>query len=144
MLQLPDASAKAVPSKVTPSVSNRLTLAPDSAPVPLKVGVATLVTLSLFDVPLSDAACRSGALGASAVASTVTTSAAEAALVFPATSVCLAVRVCPPSASAELVIVQLPAPLAIAEPSTVVPSVSSSVTVAPDSAPDPVKTGVVV
>ena len=57
MLQLPEPSAVAVPNKVVPSVSYRLTVLFASA-VPVTVGAAVLVTLDVFK--LSDV----GALGA--------------------------------------------------------------------------------
>src|SRR5207237_182314 len=78
-----------------------------------------------------------------AVVSIVTASPAEAALVLPAMSVCLVVRVWLPLDNVELVIDQLPKPSAVAVPRTVVPLVSNSVTVAPASAPLPLNTGVV-
>ena len=62
--QLPEPSAARVPSTVVPSVSYSVTVAPASAPLPLTVGVVLLVRLSVLDAPLSDAAARSGALGA--------------------------------------------------------------------------------
>ena len=73
--QLPEPSAVAVPSTVVPSVSYSVTVAPASAPLPVTVGVVLLVRLSVLDAPLSDAAARSGALGAAAVVSIVTASA---------------------------------------------------------------------
>ena len=63
--QFPEPSAVAVPSTVVPSVSNNETAAFASL-VPVKVGVASLVMLSVFDAPVSDAALRSGAEGAAA------------------------------------------------------------------------------
>src|SRR5260370_26175709 len=96
--------------------------------------------LSVFDEPVSVAAVRSGADGAAAVVSIVTTRPAEAALVLPAISVCLAVSVWLPLDNVVLVIDQLPEPSAVAVPRTVVPLVSNSVTVAPASAPPPLNT----
>ncbi len=59
--------------------------------VPPIVGVASLVIPSVELVPLSvDSAVMAGAAGA--VVSIVTTNSAEAALVFPAASVALAVN----------------------------------------------------
>src|SRR5258705_187357 len=102
-----------------------------------------LVLLSVV-LPESDAAARSGVDGAAGAAvSIVTERPAEATLVLPAMSVCLAVRVWLPPDNVELVIDQLPEPFAVAVPRTVVPLVSNSVTVAPTSAPLPVNTGVV-
>ena len=56
--------------------------------------------------------------------SMVTVKPLDATLVLPAASVALAVRMCIPSVSAELVILQLPEPFATAEPNSVVPFVS--------------------
>src|SRR5207253_2202554 len=133
--QLPEPSAVAVPSTVVPLVSNSVTVAPASAPLPVNTGVVLLVMLSVLDEPESVAAVMSGADGAAAVVSMVTARPALALLVFLPISVCLAVRVWLPLDNVELVIDQLPEPSAVAVPSTVVPLVSNSVTVAPASAP---------
>src|SRR5207237_374417 len=82
--QLPEASATALPSTVVPLVSNSVTVAPASAPLPVNTGVVFLVTLSVCEVPVSVAAVMSGAEGAAAVVSIVTARPAEAALVLPA------------------------------------------------------------
>src|SRR4029079_15750524 len=141
--QLPEASASPVPSTVVPLVSNSVTVAPASAPPPANTGVVLLVMLSVCEVPVSVAAVMSGADGAAAAVSIVMARPAEATLVLPAMSVCLAVTVWLPAASVELVIDQLPEASASPVPSTVVPLVSNSVTVAPASAPPPANTGVV-
>ena len=52
----------------------------------------------------------------------VTLSAADAALVLPATSVAVAVRLWAPLVSAAVVKLQAPLPLAVALPSRVAPS----------------------
>ncbi len=91
--QLPRPSAIALPSTVVPLVSYSVTVAPASAPLPLNTGVVTLVMLSVLEAPVSVAAVRSGADGATAAVSIVTASPAEATLVLPARSVCLAVSV---------------------------------------------------
>ena len=52
----------ATPVPITVVPSNKVTVLPASA-VPVKVGVAALVMLSVLDLPLSDAAVRSGADG---------------------------------------------------------------------------------
>ena len=57
---VPVAVAMPVPTTVVPS--NRVTVLPASA-VPVKVGVVTLVMLSVLDTPLSEAATRSGLSG---------------------------------------------------------------------------------
>ena len=117
-------------------------VAPGSTPIPLKVGVLSLVTPSVFDTPVSDFVSRLGADGVFAMVSIVTFSAVEALLDPPESVVCVADSVWMPSASSLAVIVQFPAAVATAVPSTVVPSLSCSVTVAPASAPTPAKTGV--
>src|SRR5437870_1678345 len=109
MLCVPAARARAEERRVgkvggplrtwTPSLKI-LTLLPASA-VPVKVGVVTLVMLSVLELPLSLAAARSGAEGAAgAVVSMVTLSAAEAAEMLPAASVAVAVMLCVPAARA--------------------------------------------
>ena len=57
MVHCPARVAMPVPITVVPS--NRVTVLPASA-VPVKVGVVTLVMLSVLDAPLSEAATRSG------------------------------------------------------------------------------------
>ena len=60
--------------------------------VPVKVGVLSLVILSVLEVPLSLAATRSGTDGAAgAVVSMVMLNALDAALRFPAASIAFAV-----------------------------------------------------
>src|SRR5437773_1035383 len=82
--------------------------------------------LSVFELPLSLAAVRSGTDGAAgAAASIVTLRALEAVPVLPARSVALAVMLCGPSLRVTvLVMVQLPLPLAAAVP-TGLPSLKS-------------------
>ena len=63
-----------VPIAVVPS--NKLTVLPASA-VPVKVGLVTLVRLSVLDTPLSDAATRSGVVGAAGATSRMTDLAGE-------------------------------------------------------------------
>jgi hypothetical protein len=139
-LQMPPV-AMAVPNTVVPSVSYTVTTEPDSA-VPVKVGVETLVMLSVFEVPLSEMADRSGVLGALGAVESITIAIpAEALLVLPAVSVALLVSVWEPSDRALVVTLQLPSPSAVAVPSTVVPSVSYAVTSEFDSAV-PVRVGV--
>ena len=108
--------------------------------VPVKVGVVTLVMLSVLDTPLSDAASRSGADGAAgAMVSMVTGKAAEAALTLPATSVALAVMLWVPFARVDVVANQSPFTVVMPVPTWVVPS--NRVTVLPASAV-PVKVGI--
>jgi hypothetical protein len=90
---LPEPSAVVVPSTVVPSVSYKVTAEPASA-VPVSVGVVSLVRLSVEEVPLSDAALKSGAEGVvGAIASIVTDKALDTEELLPAPSVALAVRV---------------------------------------------------
>ena len=73
----------------------KVTVASDSRPAMSKVGVVSSVTLSVFKVPESLAAWRSGVFGAEATLSMTRLGAlaAEASRTFPARSVCLAVTV---------------------------------------------------
>src|SRR4029079_1388019 len=129
ILQLPEPSATAVPNTVLPFVSYKVTVAPTSALLPVKVGVVLFVMLSVLEVPESDPAIKSGAEGAATVVSIVTLNALDATLTFPARSVCLAVKLCEPGDKVALVILQLPEPSATAVPNTVLPFVSYKVTV---------------
>ena len=89
------------------------------------VGVVTLVLLSVLLLPESEVLARSGAFDAEgAVVSIVTVRLADAALVFPAASVALVVKVCVPLVKVLEVMLQLPELSAVAVPSTVVPLVS--------------------
>ena len=84
----------AVPLASAVVPSKRVTVLPASA-VPVNVGVLTLVTLSVLEVPLSLAAVRSGAEGAAgAVVSMVMLRAAEATERLPAASAAVAVTLC--------------------------------------------------
>src|SRR3954453_4029493 len=108
MLQLPLPWAVPLPTLVAPSNSVTVLLA---SAVPVKVGVATLVRLSVLDEPESEAVARSGAEGAvGAVVSIVTDRPVEAVLVLPAASVALAVIVWLPVDSVEAAMLQLPLP----------------------------------
>src|SRR5947209_2712483 len=103
MLQLPLPSAVPVPMRVLPP-RNSCTLLLASA-VLVKVGVVTLVMLSVLDVPLSLAAVRSGAEGAAgALVSMVMLKAPERAETLPAASVALAVMLWLPSARAVVMV----------------------------------------
>ena len=139
---LPCASAVVVPSIIFPPVSNKLMMARASV-VPLKSSTFNLVLPSLLETPVSLAAASVGAAGlAGDVLSIVTSILAEVLLTLPAVSLVLAVRVCVPSLSMELVIDQLPEPSAVVVPSTVLPSVSYSTMLA-FASEVPVKIGVV-
>jgi hypothetical protein len=109
--------------------------------VPMKVGVVSLVRLSVLDAPVSEAATRSGTDGATTELLTIVIESGDvAALVLPAASVAVAVMACVPWARAELVTVQLPLESAVAVPIWVEPA--NTLTVLPASAV-PVKVGVV-
>ncbi len=102
-----------------------MTVAPASAPLPVMVGVVALVMLSVLLLPASEPLAKSGAPGADgAVVSIVTVKPADAALVLPAASVTLVVKVCAPLVRVLDVMLQLPEPSAVAVPNTVVPLVS--------------------
>ena len=107
---------------------------------PMTVGAATLVSRSLETVPLSEAADKAKVGAPGAVLSMVRTSAAEAVLVFPATSIVRAVRVWLPSARPPDWIDQLPAPSAVELPTSVAPSYSMTALLA---SAVPVTTGAV-
>ena len=93
----------AVPLPTAVPPSKIVTVLPASA-VPVKVGVVTLVSLSVLEVPESLAAARSGADGAAgAVVSIVMLSAPDAAETLPAASVAVAVMLWVPCDSALVV-----------------------------------------
>ncbi len=62
--QFPEPSAVVVPKIVVPSVSYKVIVAPDTALLPLKVGVLSFVISSVWLLPLSVPAVILGALGA--------------------------------------------------------------------------------
>ena len=88
------AATVALPTMVAPSRS--VTTSP-STPVPLMVGVVTLVMRSLFEKPLSLACARASAPGAAVEVTMCRFSAGEVAEASPATSVSTAVSTCRPS-----------------------------------------------
>ncbi len=93
--------------------------------LPASAAPVTVTTLALVmpspTVPLSgENAVMVGAVGATV--STVTLSALEVPLTLPAASVAVVVRLCVPLASWPVVKLQAPVPLAVAVPSSVVPS----------------------
>src|SRR5205085_1984400 len=120
--------------------SNSLTVLPASA-VPVKVGVATLVMLSVFDAPLSEAAPRSGVEGAAGeIGRASCRGGAEAEVGVAAVSGALAVRLCNPTLRRVLLVVHVwLVSSAVVLRSWVAPS--NSLTVLPASAV-PVKVGV--
>ena len=88
-VQLPLLSAVVEPNELDPV--NNSTVLPASA-VPVKVGVVSLVLLSVLEMPVSDEEARSGVEGGDgAVASTVIDKEADTLDTFPATSVAFAV-----------------------------------------------------
>ena len=92
MLQLPPASATAVPRTVLPSESYNVTRVPASA-CPLMVGVVSLVMSSLEEDPVSEAESRSSPVGAvGAAVSTVTPNSVLVDETFPAESAAVAVK----------------------------------------------------
>src|SRR6185312_9054767 len=104
--QKPVASALPVPTITAPS--DNVTKALASA-LPVNVGVVTLVVLSVFDAPLSDAADRSGLLGVAGTAvSILTDSSGEAPLTLPVRSVACARITWNPSFRAAAVTDQIP------------------------------------
>ena len=93
--------------------------------LPASAAPVTVTTLALVmpspTVPLSgENAVMVGAVGATV--STVILIAFEAELVVPAIFVAVTVKLCAPLASAVVVKLQAPVPLAVAVPSSVVPS----------------------
>ena len=83
MLHLPLPSATTLPTWVAPSNSFTVLLA---SAVPVKVGVVTLVSLSVLDEPESDDGAKTGDDGDDgALRSSVTMKEAEAPLWIPAT-----------------------------------------------------------
>jgi len=93
-----------------------------AAAVPVKVGVVTLVMLSVLEEPESLAAVMSGVSGAAgARVSIVMLKALDTAETLPAKSVAIAVMLWVPSPRALVVTVALP-PLATALPTGVPPS----------------------
>ena len=139
MLQLPLPSAVTLPTVPATELAS-VTVLPASA-VPVKVGVVSLVILSVSDSPVSDPAARSGADGAAGLPVSIEIARpADAAETLPAASVAVIVIVCAPSLSVEAVMLQLPLPSAVALP-TVPATELPSVTVLPASAV-PVNVGV--
>ena len=94
MVHVPLEFVVVLPIWVVPS--NSLTVLPAAA-VPVNVGVVSLVRLSVFDDPVSDADERSGAEGVDIEPLlTLIARADEATLVLPAASVAVAVMLCMP------------------------------------------------
>ncbi len=85
---MPLLSAVDVPIEVEPANSSTLLFA---SAVPLKVGVVSLVRLSLLELPRSEAVIRSGVDGVAVEVSIVRLSAVDAEDVLPALSVAFAV-----------------------------------------------------
>ena len=88
-LQFPLLSAVVVPKELLPAKSSTVLLA---SAVPVKVGVVSLVRLSLLDVPVSESTARSGTDGAAGADTSMLIVKAEDALeTFPTASVAFAV-----------------------------------------------------
>ena len=129
--------AETVPRESSPE--NSSIKAPASA-VPVKVGVLSLVSWSLLEMPVSESAASAKLSGASgAVVSTVIVTASDRSLALPAASVALAETLCSPSARIVAVTLQSPDASAVTVPRKSSPENSSIV--APASA-IPVKVGV--
>lgn len=115
MLQLPELSAVVVPT-VPFTEDTRVTVLLASA-VPVKVGVVSLVMLSVFELPVSVPSVISGTEGAAgANVSIVMARAGEAGLIFPAVFVAVAVILWLPSVRTLLVMLQLPIKFAVVVP----------------------------
>src|SRR6185436_3683803 len=110
-LQAPAPLALTLPSRLAPSKT--LTVALASA-VPVSVRVLSLVMPSPTTLLSVEYDAMVGLTGATV--SMVTLSAVDAALVLPATSVAVAVRLCAQLVSAAVVKLQAPAPLAVTLP----------------------------
>ena len=90
-LQFPLLSAVVDPKELLPAKSSTMLLA---SAVPVKVGVVSLVLLSVFELPVSELESRSGVDGAAgAAASMLIVNSAEASDTFPVASVAFAVMV---------------------------------------------------
>ena len=88
-LQFPLLSADVVPKELLPAKSSTVLLA---SAVPVKVGVVSVVRLSLLDVPVSESAARSGTDGAAGTDTSILIVKAEDAFeTFPAASMAFAV-----------------------------------------------------
>ena len=90
IVQFPEPSAVVVPREMVPSRNSSTVLL--ASAVPVKVGVVSLVMLSVLELPVSEAAVIFGVEGAAgAEVSMVMARGLEAGLVFPAASVAVAV-----------------------------------------------------
>ena len=88
-LQFPLLSAVVDPKELLPAKSSTVLLA---SAVPVKVGVVSLVLLSVFELPVSELESRSGVDGAAGAAASIMIVKAEDAFeTFPAASVTCAV-----------------------------------------------------
>ncbi|CFU07062.1 Uncharacterised protein [Burkholderia pseudomallei] len=121
------ATAEPIDTVVPPVTSYNCTYEPAAA-VPLNVGIVADVMLSWFvpDVPEPNVSDNGDSVsaGGGLIVSTVTGSVLDAGLVLPARSTALAVRLCVPSASDAVWIVQLPLASAVTCPTDVAPSIS--------------------
>ena len=128
------------PTRASPTADplSRIVTVSPALPVPVTIGVVTLVMPSLFEKPLSLPALKVS-VGAGVEVTMLRVSRAEAGETLPARSVSVAVSVFRPAASGLVVTDQMP-PLTMALPTLVLPS--RSVTTSP-LMPVPVMTGVV-
>ena len=128
----------ALPRVVLPSCS--VTTSP-SAPVPLTIGVVTLVMPSVCEMPVSLAIASVSPAGAGAVVSMTSVNGRDALETLPAISAWVVVSVCGPATSVAVLLTDhWPLSPTSAVPMATPPS--SSVTVSP-ATPVPVMTGVV-
>ena len=137
-LQLPSPSTTAV--AMTLPLASLMVMVASGSPVPLRVGVLSLVVLSPR-VPVSLLGSSTAAGAAGAVVSIVTLTV-PGALVLPAGSVAVICSALVPCGKAVDVMAQLPAASTTAVPSTVVPLGAYSVMVSP-AVPVPTMVGVV-
>ncbi len=85
---------------VAPLVAERVTVSPAFPPAAETVGVVSFVMLSVEELPVSDTAARSGALGVAGGATMVTPRDVPAEETFPAASVSVALVVHNPADNA--------------------------------------------
>ncbi len=139
MFQVPSLATVAVPKTVTPSGAYNLMVWP-GVPLPVMVGVVSVVMLSVLLVPVSLPAAKSAAGGAGGVVSMVTGTMAGA-LTLPAGSVAVTLTFVVPSGNAWMgVTLQLPLPATTAVSTSPVGNVTVMVSPA---VPVPLISGVV-
>src|SRR5258708_10051767 len=138
--QAPLALAVAVAATAVPSMV-KWTTAPGSA-VPVRAGLAVILSVAEAPVSLARPAVTTGAVGEGGGVGVVSVKASEALPVLPAASVSLATTVCVPAARPVGVYDQAPVASAVAVPAIALPS-AVKCTAAPAS-PVPLRAGLVV